>query len=187
MTFATASPSWAPIVAYMHMLAPYLAMVAIALALVAIVLLLVVRRRLTRLALGRNGTIEETIGILTRENKELKEFRAELEHYLKLAESRLRGAVRGVGLVRFNPFEQGQGGNQSFAVALLDERGHGAVISTLYARDRVGVYAKPVEAGVSSFDLTPEEKEAIEVAKQRAADHRLRRDPAESGDHKPRA
>lgn len=136
------------------------------LALVTFFLFIGLRRRLSRLALGRNGSIEESIAILTRENKELKAFRAELEAYLKIAESRLRGSVRGVGLVRFNPFEQGQGGNQSFALALLDERGSGAVVSTLYARDRVGVYAKPVEGGVSTFDLTPEEKEAIETAKE---------------------
>lgn len=174
MSFASASPAWAPLVAYLQLAAPYLAVGAFILALVAVVLLLVLRRRLNRLALGRNGTIEESIGILTRETKDLKEFRAELEQYLTNAEARLRGSIRGVGLVRFNPYEQGQGGNQSFAVALLDERGHGAVISTLYARDRVGVYAKPVEAGVSSFDLTPEEKEAIEVAKKHATDHKKR-------------
>lgn len=160
--------------AYLLLAAPYLAAAALALGLAAVVLLVALRRRLGRLALGRNGSIEESIAILTRENKELKEFRAELEQYLKLAESRLRGAVRGVGLIRFNPYEQGQGGNQSFAVALLDERGHGAVISTLYARDRVGVYAKPVEDGKSSFDLTPEESQAILEAQKKAAEFKKR-------------
>ncbi len=154
--------------------APYLALAAVVLGLIAIVLLLLLRRRLARLALGRGGSIEESIAILTRENKELKEFRGELELYLKNAESRLRGSVRGVGLVRFNPFEQGQGGNQSFALALLDERGHGAVVSTLYARDRVGVYAKPIEAHGSTFDLTPEEKEALVVAKKNLTERKAR-------------
>ena len=76
-----------------------------------------------------------------------------------------RGAVQGVGLIRFNPFEgKGQGGNQSFALALLDEHHSGVVFSTLYSRDRVGVYGKNVEGGTSSYDLTPEEKAAIEQA-----------------------
>lgn len=166
--------SFALLYGYLQWLSPYLALGAFVLALVAVVLLVILRRRLNRLALGRGGNIEESIAVLVRENKEMQNFRAELEHYLKQAEARLRGSVRGVGLVRFNPFDQGQGGNQSFAVALLDERGDGAVLSTLYARDRVGVYAKPVEAGASSFDLTPEEKEAITVAKQRAAEHKKR-------------
>jgi len=75
--------------------------------------------------------------------------------------------VRGVGVVRFNPFTA-QGGNQSFAAAFLDEQGSGVVLSTLYARDRVGVYAKPVDNGSSSFELTEEEKEAISKAKAAA-------------------
>lgn len=174
MSLALFSPWWASIVAYLELSAPYVAAGALVLALAALVLLLVLRRRLTRLALGGSGTIEETIGILMRESTDMKEFRSELEKYLTSAEARLRSGIRGVGVVRFNPYESGQGGNQSFAIALLDERGHGAVVSTLYARDRVGVYAKPLEQGTSSFDLTPEEKEAIEQAKRQAESHKKR-------------
>lgn len=173
MSFASAAPAWAPWFVYLQLAAPYLAVAACVLALVAVVLLLVLRRRLNRLSLGRNGTIEESIGILLRDSKEVQTFRAELEKYLKSAEARMRSSVRGVSLVRFNPYEAGQGGNQSFALALLDERGNGAVVSTLYARDRVGVYAKPVEGGVSTFDLTPEEKEAI-VHAQKQVDTKKR-------------
>ncbi len=128
-----------------------------------------------RLSLGRNGSIEETIAILSRDTKELQVFRSELEKYLKLAELRLRGSLQGIGVVRFNPFSgDGSGGNQSFCVALLDERYSGVVLSTLYARDRVGVYAKPVEQGVSTFELTAEEQEAIEKAKKSIAENKKR-------------
>src|SRR3984885_3986975 len=126
---------------YLTIAAPYLALAALVIAVIVLGLELGLRRRFIRLALGRNGSNEESIGILSREVKKLKKFRTELEKYLKLAETRLRGAVQGVGLVRFNPFEgKGQGGNQSFALALLDEHHHGVVFSTLYSRDRVGVY-----------------------------------------------
>ena len=43
------------------------------------------------------------------------------------------GRSSGSGLVRFNPFED-TGGNQSFALALLDAHGDGFVISSLHAR-----------------------------------------------------
>jgi hypothetical protein len=157
---------------YVVAAAPYVAIAAFLLAFIAVVMLLALRRRLKRLALGRNGSIEESIAVLARETKEMKEFRAELEKYLKLAESRLRTSVRGIGVVRFNPFVSGQGGNQSFATAFLDEQGSGVVFSTLYSRDRVGVYAKPVEGGVSTFELTDEEKEAIHKAKLSIAKHK---------------
>ncbi len=153
--------------------APYAAFGALALSIFALFILLSLRRRLARLALGRNGSMEETISILSRDAKELQNFRAELEKYLKLSESRLRGSVQGVGVVRFNPFSgDGSGGNQSFAAAFLDERGDGVVFSTLYSRDRVGVYAKPLENGVSTFELSGEEKQAIAKAQASIAGHR---------------
>ena len=150
--------------------APYVALGALVLAVVALLYMLMLRRRLSRLLLGRNGSLEETLTVLAREMQEMKAFRSELEKYLKLVETRLRGSVSGLGVVRFNPFEgMGQGGNQSFAAALLDEEGQGVVLSTLYARDRVGVYAKPLEGGLSSFELTGEEKQAIEKAQSAIA------------------
>lgn len=158
--------------AYLALAVPYLAAAGFVLALLALVLLLLLRRRFMRLALGRNGSIEESVAVLARDSKDFKEFRRELEKYLKLAENRLRGSVQGIGVVRFNPFVSGQGGNQSFCCAFIDERGNGVVFSTLYARDRVGVYAKPVEAGASSFELSEEEQEAIAKAQASVAQNK---------------
>jgi hypothetical protein len=158
---------------WLTLAAPYAALAALVLAIVLLFMHLSLRRRLARLALGRNGSIEETIAILMRDMKEFKEFRTELEKYLKLAESRLRGSVSGLGVVRFNPFSgEGQGGNQSFALAALDEQGQGVVLSTLYSRDRVGVYAKPLSAFASTYELSDEEKQAIERAREQIAKHR---------------
>jgi hypothetical protein len=158
---------------YLIIAGPYLALAALIVALILFFMQISLRRRLARLALGRNGSIEETIGVLMRDMKEFKEFRTELEKYLKLAEGRLRGNVSGVGVVRFNPFTQdGQGGNQSFALTLLDEGGHGVVLSTLYARDRVGVYAKPLAAFASTYELSDEEKASVEKAREQIAAHR---------------
>ncbi len=66
-----------------------------------------------------------------------------------------------VGLVRFNPFNE-LGGNQSFAISLLDEKGDGMVISSLHGRDSTRFYAKPVKNfKESGFELSAEEKDAI--------------------------
>jgi hypothetical protein len=172
MSFASLHSFNALAVHYLALWAPYLAAAAFVLALLCLAATFATRRRLKRLVLGRNGSIEESIAILAREGKEIKEFRTELEQYLKLVESRLRGSVQGVATVRFNPFVGGQGGNQSFATAFLDEEGSGVVFSTLYARDRVGVYAKPVDKGASSFELTQEEKDAIAEATESIASHK---------------
>ena len=157
----------APVFMHLSAAAPYLSFAALVLALVALLFTVLINRRFERLTLGKSGSLEDTVGILTTHMHDMQKFRGELEQYLKHAESRLRTSVRGVGVVRFNPFAQSEhsGGNQSFAIALIDEKHSGVVLSALYSRDRVGVYAKPVDAGKSSFTLSEEETEALEKAK----------------------
>ena len=74
-----------------------------------------------------------------------------------------RRAFQRIGLVRFNPFED-TGGNQSFALALLDHHGDGFVISSLHARAGTRVYGKAVARGTSETTLSAEETEALRLA-----------------------
>jgi hypothetical protein len=64
----------------------------------------------------------------------------------------LQTAIQRVGLVRFNPFQE-VGGDQSFAIALLDQHGNGVVLSSLHNRAETRVYAKPIEGGRSRYAL----------------------------------
>jgi hypothetical protein len=64
-------------------------------------------------------------------------------------------------MVRFNPFEDA-GSNQSFAIGLLNEQGDGVVVSSLYARERMSVFAKPIQQHNSSHELTTEEYSVIQ-------------------------
>jgi hypothetical protein len=68
------------------------------------------------------------------------------------------------GLVRFNPFED-TGGNQSFALALLDESDDGFIISSLHSRTGTRIYAKVVTNGKADTNLSTEEAQAIEEAR----------------------
>jgi hypothetical protein len=78
-------------------------------------------------------------------------------------EAAQRKAFQRVGLVRYNPFEE-TGGNQSFALALLDANGDGWVLSSLHARQGTRVYAKAIGAGRSEAALSEEEAAAIKQA-----------------------
>jgi hypothetical protein len=73
-----------------------------------------------------------------------------------------------IGLVRFNPFED-TGGNQSFALAMLDGHGDGFVVSSLHARAGTRLYAKAVSGGTSDAALSDEEGEALRQAMARPA------------------
>lgn len=69
------------------------------------------------------------------------------------------------GYVKFNPFNDRVGGDQSFVIALLDNKGNGLVKTFMYTRDGVRVYVKPVKDGKSDeYELSDEEKEAIKNA-----------------------
>ncbi len=123
--------------------------------------------KLHRMLRGKNAkTLEDTINSLSNEVRNLHVSREEIEKYLASAETRIKRSTQGIATVRFNPFKgTGVGGNQSFATAFIDENGDGVVISSLYSRDRMSVYAKPLEKYKSEFELTTEEKEAIRKAK----------------------
>jgi hypothetical protein len=78
-------------------------------------------------------------------------------------EAAQRKAFSRVGLVRYNPFEE-TGGNQSFALALLDANGDGWVLSSLHARTGTRIYAKSVVKGRSDAAVSEEESAAIKQA-----------------------
>lgn len=68
--------------------------------------------------------------------------------------------IQKVGVVRFNSYAEA-GGNNSFALALLNAHDDGIVLSSLYGRESQRVYMKPIENGMSKIPLTEEEKQAI--------------------------
>ena len=85
------------------------------------------------------------------------------KHALSL-DTRVSYALRNAQTIRYKAFETG-GSNQSFSIALLNEKGFGVVISSLHARDRISTFAKPIEKYTSTYDLTDEEKSVINEAK----------------------
>lgn len=74
-------------------------------------------------------------------------------------------SVHKIGIIRFNPFKD-IGGDQSFALALLDGKDNGLTISSLHTREGTRIYSKPITKGESEkYTLTEEEKAAIKMAK----------------------
>lgn len=122
-------------------------------------------KRLKRFFLGKKAkNLEDTISILEDNIKELQNAKVTAEKELTNINNKLKKSIRGLEVIRFNPFPD-QGSNQSFAIGLLDENEDGVVISSLYSRDRMSVFAKPIKNGNSAYELTTEEKEVLEKAK----------------------
>lgn len=121
--------------------------------------------RLKRFFMGKKAKdLEETLIHLEEEIARLSKSKENMEKDLININQKLRKSIRGLETIRFNPFPD-QGSNQSFAIGLQNEDGDGVVISSLYSRERMSVFAKPIKKGVSTYELTDEEKEVIHKAK----------------------
>ena len=123
------------------------------------------QNKLGKLLAGKSKNLDESIGNLQTEIAELKKFRQTAEDLFKKIDVRFKKTVRGVNTVRFNPFKgTGSGGNQSFATAFINEEKDGVIVSSLYSRDHVSVFSKPIKNLSSEYELTNEEKEAMTKA-----------------------
>lgn len=124
-------------------------------------------RRIHRLSHGVNGkNLEEIINAVLNRYESFREYQKELNKLLANHESRIEHAARGIGVVRFDAFAgTATAGKQSFAVAILTERGDGVVISALHAREQTRTFAKPVHGFTSDHELSDEERAAIDKAR----------------------
>jgi hypothetical protein len=73
-------------------------------------------------------------------------------------------ALRHLSVVRYDAFGD-VGGHLSWSLALLDDAGHGVVLTSIHGRSEARTYAKSVSAWTCEQQLSPEELEAIEHAR----------------------
>ncbi len=113
-------------------------------------------------------SIEKALITAAADLTELKKFTTEMRQYLTSVEHRLKNSVQSIGTVRYNPFKgTGDGGNNSFSAAFLNEQGDGIVVTSLYTRDRISVFGKPVTRFTSERELSQEEREAISICQKK--------------------
>ena len=73
-------------------------------------------------------------------------------------------ALRHLSVVRYDAFGD-VGGHLSWSVALLDDAGHGVVLTSIHGRSEARTYAKSITGWRCEQQLSPEEEEAIEHAR----------------------
>lgn len=136
-----------------------------AIVLVLVVMLIQMHLRLQKFFRGKDAkTLEDTLrSISTDVNKSL-EAQSRIREHIGVINTKLSETVRKVETVRYNPFAD-SGSNQSFSTAFLNDKGDGVVLSSLYSRERVSIYAKPIVGGKSEYELTEEEESVIGKSK----------------------
>jgi len=69
---------------------------------------------------------------------------------------RMRECVQKVAIMRYKAFEN-VGSDLSFSIAMLDDKNDGVILTGIYGRQESTTYAKPIDKGISRYDLSEEE------------------------------
>jgi hypothetical protein len=104
-------------------------------------------------------TPKELVKRIEKLEKEITEAKKDIEELREKNKKNLKK----VGIIRFNPFKE-IGGDQSFSIAVLDEKNDGFVITSHYGREANRIYAKPIKDGKSEYVLSKEEVQVIDQA-----------------------
>ena len=124
-----------------------------------------IRRSYARL-LGGGGGREDIVAAIDRHLvavERLSRTGDDIGREVAALRQRASTLVKTVGLTRYDAFDD-VGGRLSFSAAFLDEAGDGIVLSGINSRSETRSYAKPVEGGRSSHNLSDEEQAAIDLA-----------------------
>ncbi len=113
---------------------------------------------------AKANSLEMLLVTLNKEVSKTKKSQEEIQKHLKKINEKLSKSIRNIQAIRFNPFIE-SGSNQSFAISFLNDEGDGVIISSLYARDQMSIFAKPITNGKSKFELTEEENLVLENSK----------------------
>jgi hypothetical protein len=123
--------------------------------------------KLRKLLGCRKGNLDDAFDNLRKEVETLKNYKNKTSEKFEDIDKKLKKTISGNETVRFNPFKgTGSGSNQSFATALINSEGDGVILSSLYSRDHVSIFSKPIKKYTSEYELTEEEKNALQKAKE---------------------
>jgi len=86
------------------------------------------------------------------------------EKNIKLLFNKMKFTFQKVGLVKYDAFNE-MGGKLSFSLALLNEKNDGFVMNAVHSREGCYTYVKEIIDGNSIIVLSPEEQEALDMAK----------------------
>lgn len=143
----------------------FLALLSLIFILIIFLQLRKLRKNQEKLFSGKEAKDLESI--ILAQTKEISELDKEIQELFEISNkihALTQRSIHKVGIIRFNPFKD-IGGDQSFALALLDGKNSGIVMSSLHTREGTRMYSKPIEKGESEkYTLTEEEKQAIKTA-----------------------
>lgn len=148
----------------------------IIIALLAIIIILIIAITVQGKAIGRlesrykklmRGVDNKNLeGIITSYLDKIDESIEKTEHISDLyneLNSNIKSCIQKVSIVRYRAFED-VGSDLSYSIALLDSNNNGIILSGLYGRNESTTYAKPIDKGISRYELSDEEEQVLQEA-----------------------
>ena len=92
-----------------------------------------------------------------------------LRHEVAALRAEAASALKHLVVVRYDAFGSGpdrSGGQLSWSLAVLDDHGDGAVLTSIHGRNEARAYAKSITGWTCDQQLSPEEEEAIAHARR---------------------
>lgn len=158
----------------MNTINDFSAFIIIALLVVTIILIIVtilllnavnkLERKYKKLMRGTtNINLEELINSKLDEIDNSKASASEALEKYELLKNEMKNCVNKVAIMRYKAFED-VGSDLSFSIAILDDHNDGVMITNIYSRHDSTTYAKPIDKGISRYDLSEEENHVLKEA-----------------------
>lgn len=110
-----------------------------------------------------NKNIEELIIGYMDKVDEANKNTLEMKQLFEKLDLRVKDCVQKVAMMRYKAFDD-VGSDLSFSIALLNDKNDGVVITGIYGRNESTTYAKPIDKGISRYDLSEEELHVLAEA-----------------------
>ena len=162
----------------LNLINEYSSFVVIALLIVTILLFIIVialyksvnrlEKKYKRMMRGSNSkNLEELINSKLEEiDKSMEASKEALNKYESVREE-MKSCVNKIAIMRYKAFED-IGSDLSFSIAILDSYNDGIILTGIYSRQDSTTYAKPIDKGISRYELSEEEVYVLNEAINKA-------------------
>ena len=110
-----------------------------------------------------NKNLEESVISYLDKIDEVKDQNEAIKERYEQINGELKTCVQKTSMVRYKAFDD-MGSDLSFSIALIDGNGNGAILTSIYGRNESTTYAKPIDKGISRYELSQEENKVLEEA-----------------------
>ncbi|MBU3158972.1 DUF4446 family protein [Clostridium frigoris] len=110
-----------------------------------------------------NKNLEDMVTSYLDKVDDVKDQNQNVQQMYERIDRDLKTCIQKTSIIRYKAFDD-MGSDLSFSIVFLDGNSNGVILTSIYGRDESTTYAKPVDKGISRYELSDEENEALEQA-----------------------